>query len=107
MKKVLFASFLIGLVIFFSYLIFWEFEDVSFYILTLIFTILGILLYPVDRGFKSRKDFLIFPFLIFVVFSIINLVWIRSYEQSLSILNLIFGIFGFGTFYLTQRKKIV
>ncbi|MEP5934548.1 MAG: hypothetical protein ABJ218_05485 [Winogradskyella arenosi] len=106
MKKIFFTLFLIGLITFFFSLLFWEFENFSFYISTFGLTILGVLLYPFSNSFETRSDFLFLPFIIFVIFSIINLVWIKSYEQSLSILNLIFGIFGFGMFYLKQRKKL-
>ncbi|MGX1024588.1 hypothetical protein [Flavobacterium sp. CS20] len=107
MKKIIFTLFLIGLMTVFVSLLFLALDNFSFYLITLSLTFLGVFLYPVNKNFIVKKDFLFFPFLLYILFSIINLLWINSYDQTLSILNLIFGFFGFGTFYLEQKKKLV
>lgn len=105
MKKVIFVLFLIGLISLFVALNFYELENKFFYYLSILLTFLGIILYPLNTKFNSSKDFLFIPFATFCIFSLLNLFWIKSYNESLSLLNVIFGFFGFAQYFLTKQKS--
>lgn len=104
MKKVLFALFPIGLICLYILYQFFELQDSSIYLFTCLLTLLGVGLYPISKNFTTVQDFLFLPLAVFFIFSIINLIWIGSYQDSLSILNVLFGCFGFAQYYLTRRK---
>ncbi len=106
-KKFILTFFLVGLIILFIAITNYDLSNIEFYTINFVIMLLGLLLYPVSKNFKRKIDYLIIPFIIVLMFNIINILFIKNFSTNISLINLIFGIFGFGQYYyeLQSRKS--
>lgn len=105
LRRMLSAIFVISLIPIASIIIFnLEITNIAFYSLTMISFILGFFIYPLNLKFTSIKDYMIIPLLVFLIFSILNVVFIKFFNERLSIINLLMGIFSFGQYILISKR---
>jgi len=104
MKKyifILFILFLLPLIYFILYKE--EINNIYFFYLTAMIFLLGTILYPFDSKFGSVEDFLIIPFVVYFILLIIEIFIIRSFNEKISVFNILFGTFGFMRYYLHKK----
>jgi hypothetical protein len=104
-KRFFFTLFIILLLIIFIAVLYGNLSDIQFYSSTLILMFLGLFLYPLNKKFEKKSDFLIIPFLITIVFNLGNIFIVKNFGENLSLINLIFGIFGFGQYFYSSMNK--
>lgn len=107
MKKILSSLFVLSLLPLIYIVLFEQGTgSISFYNLTLLTLILGVALYPLDLSFNSKKDFMIIPVLVYLIFSIINFFLVKLFDEKIAIINLLIGLFSFGQYYLQKNKRL-
>ena len=105
-KRIFFSLLIVVLLITFITVLNGNLSEMQFYSLTLFLVCLGLFLYPLNRKFENKSDFLIIPFFIVIVFNLGNVFIFKNFGENLSLINLIFGIFGFAQyFYFNMNKK--
>lgn len=106
MKKIIAALFILSLLpIIYVVLFKKDVNDIYFYYLTMGTLMFGVVLYPLNLNFSSKKDFLIIPVIAYLIFSILNIFLIKSFDDKIAIVNLLIGLFSFGQYYLQQKSK--
>ena len=106
MKKIISALFILSLLPIIYFVLFKkDVNDIYFYYLTMGTLMFGVVLYPFNLNFSSKKDFLIFPVIVYLIFSILNIFLIKSFDDKIAIVNLLIGLFSFGQYYLQQKSK--
>lgn len=106
MKKIISALFILSLLpIIYVVLFKKDVNDIYFYYLTMGTLMFGVVLYPLNLNFSSKKDFLIIPVIAYLIFSILNIFLIKSFDDKIAIVNLLIGLFSFGQYYLQQKSK--
>lgn len=106
MKKIISALFILSLLPIICFVLFKkDVNDIYFYYLTMGTLMFGVVLYPLNLNFSSKKDFLIIPVIAYLIFSILNIFLIKSFDDKIAIVNLLIGLFSFGQYYLQQKSK--
>ena len=105
LKKIIFSLFLICLLALFAIIVNYEVSSFKFYIISLSLMLLGFLLYPLNKKFDIKSDFLILPFIIVILFNLYNIIFNKNFNESFSLVNIVFGLFGFGQYYYKQIKN--
>ena len=106
MKKIISTLFILSLLPVIYFVLFKkDVDDISFYSLTMVILIFGVLLYPLNLNFNSKKDFLIIPVVTYLIFSIINIFLIKLFNDKIAIVNLLIGLFSFEQYYLQGKPK--
>src|SRR5690606_35866353 len=106
MKKIISSLFILSLLPVIYFVLFKkDVDDISFYSLRMVILIFGVLLYPLNLNFNSKKDFLIIPVVTYLIFSIINIFLIKLFNDKIAIVNLLIGLFSFGQYYLQGKPK--
>jgi len=104
MKKKIFVLFILFLLPTIYFVLYKEeINNTPFFYLTSIIFLFGAILYPFDNKFRSVEDFLIIPFVVYSIFLIIEIFIIRSFNEKISVFNLLFGAFGFTRYYLHKK----
>lgn len=105
LKKIILLLYLIGLILLFVLVVNYDMSSLKFYFLSLILLVLGLFLYPINKHLKEKSDFLIFPYVVVVLFNIINVITINNYSESISLTNITFSLFGFGQYFYKRMKN--
>src|SRR5690606_308000 len=106
MKKIISALFILSLLPIIYFVLFKkDVNDIYFYYLTMGTLMFGVVLYPLNLNFSYKKDFLIIPVIAYLIFSILNIFLIKSFDDKIAIVNLLIGLFSFGQYYLQQKSK--
>jgi len=104
MKKTIFILFILSLLPIIYFILYKEeINNRCFFYLTSIFFLFGTILYPFDSKFRSVEDFLVIPFVVYFIFLIIEIFIIRSFNEKISVFNMLFGAFGFTQYYLHKK----
>lgn len=104
-KKICFALFLFFLILLMIGILLTEFSTKTFYLISLAILIFGILLYPTNFSFQTKRDILMLPMVVVLLFSIVNLLFFQKYVDGLLLINILMGSLGF-VFYSKEKKLI-
>lgn len=104
-KKIILLLYLIGLLLLFVFVVNYDLSSLKFYYVSFILMILGLLLYPLNKHLKEKSDFLIIPYVVIFLFNIINVITINNYSENISLINIVFSLFGFGQYFYKRMKN--
>ncbi|MGC4129533.1 MAG: hypothetical protein QM564_08210 [Bergeyella sp.] len=106
MKKVISSLFILSLLPIIYFVLFQkEVSNLAFYYVTMATLIFGVMLYPLNLNFNSKKDFLIIPIAAYLVLSIANMFLMKEFNEKISVINLLMGLFSFGQYCLQKPQK--
>lgn len=104
-KKIIFLLYLIGSISLFIEIVNYTISNTTFYIISVVLMLLGLFLYPLNKRLNEISDFLIIPFIVIFLFNIVNVSFINNFNKNISLINILFGAFGFSQYFLKRLKK--
>lgn len=104
LQKTTFIIYILSLcpIIFYIFMI--GVNNLSFYYMTVVNLFLGVLLFLFSNN--TNKKFLVLPGIACLVFSVINILIIKIFNEKIAIICLLMSIFYFMQFYLERNYKI-
>ncbi len=105
-KKIVFSFFIVTLMILFIAITYFDISSYGFYGISTILTLLGFYLYPVNKKLKEMSDFLMMPlFIVILSFNFFNVFFIKNFSESISLINIALGMFGFAQYFFKRIRK--
>lgn len=81
-------------------------NEEAIYIETTFLLVLSFLLFLITEKMKNKKQFLFFPFVILLIYSVCNIWFIKNFNDASILINFIFSLGILAMWYLTNRNFI-
>lgn len=102
LTKTLVILFFCNLIYIFCSVLLYNITPFNFYISTTILLTIGLLIYLVNN--IVQLDYTILPAIALYLFCLLNIFVLQYYDEKLSIVNLLLGIFCFTKYYFSKKN---